>query len=171
MSPFGVHVIMVDCLQGFSEVLPMPGHGGSTQSLKLIHACGGRVSDQTTVKNQSLSDSGKYRCEATLDFHLPVSIYFTPWTSSCLSNAKYARVIYRSSVTSEKASMHLTPSGVAQTQRGLLDAITRVRLSLRRRWSLRRRRAAVSVSCPASGRQHRLEDDAACRASRSGGRR
>lgn len=93
---------MVDCLQVFSEVLSMPGHGGSTQSLKLIHACGGLVADQATVKNHSFSDSGKYRCEATLDFHLLVSIYLTSWTSSWLSNVKYVKVIYYSSVTAEK---------------------------------------------------------------------
>lgn len=77
-------MIMVDCLQVSSDVLPMPGHGGRAQSLKLIHACGGLVLDGAAVKNHSLSDSGKYRCEATLDLHLLVSIYLTSWCSNCL---------------------------------------------------------------------------------------
>ena len=44
-------MIMVDCLQVFSDVLPMPGHGGRAQSLKLIHACGGRVLAQSSEKS------------------------------------------------------------------------------------------------------------------------
>lgn len=84
MSPFRVHMIMVDCLQVFSDVLPMPGHGGRAQSLKLIHACGGLVLNRAAVKNHSLFDSGKYRCEATLDLHLLVSIYLTSWCSNWL---------------------------------------------------------------------------------------
>lgn len=98
-------MIMVDCLQVFSEVLSMPGHGGSTQS-KLIHACGGLVSDQARVKNHPFLDSGKYTCEATLDFHLLVSIYLTSWTSSWLSNVKYVKVIYYSSVTLKSVDTH-----------------------------------------------------------------
>lgn len=50
MSLFGVHMIMVDCLQVFSDVLSMPGHGGRAQSLNLIHACGGLVLNLAAAK-------------------------------------------------------------------------------------------------------------------------
>lgn len=108
-------MIMVDCLQVFSEVRSMPGHGGSTQSLKVIHACGGLVSDRAAVKNHSFSDSGKYRCEATLDFHVLVRIYLTSRTSSWLrlGNTKIVKVIYYSI---RKAVMQLTPSRFVQMQ-------------------------------------------------------
>lgn len=41
MSLLRVHMIMVDCLQVFSDLLPMPGHGGGTASPNFTHLCGG----------------------------------------------------------------------------------------------------------------------------------
>lgn len=100
MSPFRAHMIMVDCLQVFSDVCCMPGHGGRAQSLTLIHTCGGLVLNRAAVKNHSLFDSGKYKCEAKLDLHLRVSIYLTSWCSNW-SRLSMVNVIYYSSVPSE----------------------------------------------------------------------
>lgn len=80
MSPLGVHMIMVDCLQVSSDVLPMPGDGGRAKSLKLIHACGGLVLNRAALKKPCSSfDSGEHRCETTLDLHPLVSICLNTW--------------------------------------------------------------------------------------------
>lgn len=160
MSLFRVHMIMVDCLQVFSDVLSMPGHGGRAQSLKLIHACGGLVLNRAAVKNHSLFDSGKYRCEATLDLHLLVSIYFNFLMFQLVETqyVKYVKVIYYSSLTSAVLLMQLTPSRLTQMQNKLLACLSLL-VSPERGCSLRRHQVSLSVSCPTSGRQHRLKDN------------
>ena len=51
MSPFRLHMIMVDCLQVFSDVLAVPGHGGiELRAWKVTHACGGLVLERAAVK-------------------------------------------------------------------------------------------------------------------------
>lgn len=61
MSPFGVHMIMADCLQVFSDVLFVPGHVGGVWSLTHCHTRGGLDSNQAAGRNSSLLDSEKFK--------------------------------------------------------------------------------------------------------------
>lgn len=63
-SPFGVHVIMVDCLQVFSDAFFVPGHVGGARSPTLCHTRGGLVSNRAAAANRSHLDSGKFESEA-----------------------------------------------------------------------------------------------------------
>lgn len=80
MSPFGVHMIMADCLQVFSVVFFVPGHVGGARSLTLCHTLGGLVSNQAAGRNRFLFDSEKFKSAAVSAL---VSMHLTSWGLSC----------------------------------------------------------------------------------------
>ena len=81
MSPFGVHMIMADCLQVFEDVIFVPGLVGGAWSLTLCDTRGGLVSNPTSVRNDSLFDSEKFKSVAVSSL---VSMHLTsPGVSCC----------------------------------------------------------------------------------------
>lgn len=143
-------MIMVDCLQVFSVVLAVPGHGGRAQSLKVIHACGGLVLNRATVKNHSFLDSVKYRCEATLDLHLLVSIYFTSWCSNWL---RRSICCMRKRFITVQCLLNCVD--VANSSK--FNTVNNLGLSFHQK-RMESEESHATVSYPTSGRQHRLED-------------
>lgn len=126
VSPFRVHMIMVDCLQVFSDVFFVPGHVGAAQSPTLCHTRGGLVSNQAALKNPSLFDSGKFKSEAISAL---VRVFLTSWGLRWPTPGSYQ---YQSTLI----ALFFSGEKMEVEETG----------------------APRSVSCPASGRQHRLQD-------------